>query len=136
MITDPRTLASALYLAVRGADERTAKERVRRFANLLDKRGMTTLLRAVLEKLPGVTAQLDGRETVDVVSARPLQSKALATLLEAAAIDPKKSDLRMTIDPQAVGGAVVRTPNLLFDASIRGRLDRLKAESEKLRAES
>ena len=125
-MTDPRTLASALYLAIRGADERTAKERIRRFVNTLSNRGMATLLRAVLAKLPGVAAQLDGRENVDVASARPLQSKALAALLEAAGIDPEKSDLRMTVDPQTVGGAVVRTPNLLFVASVRGRLERLK----------
>jgi F0F1-type ATP synthase delta subunit len=125
MATDPRALASALYLAVRDSDDRTAEERIRGFAATVAGRGLAPVLGEVLKALPDVAMELDGIERVDVTVARPLAKDALDALLTKAGIDPKQSDVHVAVDPDLVGGATVRTKHRLVNVSIRGKLDQL-----------
>jgi F-type H+-transporting ATPase subunit delta len=89
-----------------------------------------------LDFLPEITARFQELEAddrnvadVEVVSASGLDARQQARL--AAAMQTRlRRDVRLhcTVDPALLGGAVVRSGDLLIDGSLRGKLERLETE--------
>jgi F-type H+-transporting ATPase subunit delta len=86
--------------------------------------------------LPEITARFQELEAehrnvadVEVVSASGLDARQQARL--AAAMQTRlRRDVRLhcSVDPALLGGAVVRSGDLLIDGSLRGKLERLETE--------
>jgi F-type H+-transporting ATPase subunit delta len=89
-----------------------------------------------LDFLPEITARFQELEAedrnvadVEVVSASGLDARQQARL--AAAMQTRlRRDVRLhcSVDPALLGGAVVRSGDLLIDGSLRGKLERLETE--------
>jgi len=89
-----------------------------------------------LDFLPEIAAQFKALEAddqnvadVEIVSATALGDEQKARL--AAALRTRlRRDVRLqcSVDPELIGGAVVRSGDLLIDGSIRGKLERLETE--------
>ena len=73
--------------------------------------------------------EAEGVADVTVTSAAPLDERQQQTLTAALARRLKR-DVRLhcTTDPQLLGGAVVRSGDLVIDGSVRGRLERIAHE--------
>jgi F-type H+-transporting ATPase subunit delta len=92
------------------------------------------LKRGRIEQLPRVAAEFrrldDKRNNVvhaTVTSAAPLEAgevKAIAARLEE--LTGSSVDLETAVDPDLLGGVVVRVGDRLIDGSVRGRLERLR----------
>jgi len=70
-----------------------------------------------------------GLVRADVSSARELNPAQRAALeLELSRLSGKKAKLRFTTDPDLVAGAVARVGSLVYDGSVRGQLDKMRAK--------
>ncbi len=89
-----------------------------------------------LDCLPEISALFDiykdeaeGIADVTVTSAAPLDERQQQALTAALARRLKREvRLHCTIDPELLGGAVVRSGDLVIDGSVRGRLTRIANE--------
>jgi F-type H+-transporting ATPase subunit delta len=89
-----------------------------------------------LDCLPEISALFDGYKDdaegiadVAVTSAAPLDARQQQTLTAALTRRLKREvRLHCTTDPQLLGGAVVRSGDLVIDGSVRGRLERIANE--------
>lgn len=88
------------------------------------------------ELLPGVVREfirlyqsLEGIMPATVTSAVPLDGTEVEALAERlAALTGKRIELREEVDPALLGGIQVRVGDRLIDGSVRGRLERMRAE--------
>ena len=87
------------------------------------------LLPEIAEVYETLRAEVENIADVEVVSAFPLQpaqqerlAKALQKRLRC------EVRLHCAVDPQLIGGAMVRSGDMVIDGSLRARLDRLVAE--------
>ncbi len=94
------------------------------------------LRRGRIEDLPRVAAefqrlddQLNGVTTAHATSAAPLEpSEVSALTARLEQMTGGRVELDVTVDPSLLGGFVVRVGDRLIDASVRGRLERLRTE--------
>ena len=113
---------------VDGMLEDRVPEPIRKLVGLLVQRGR-------IDQLPRVAAEyhrLLNRErgVVDAVatSAAPLSPDETAALQrKVAAMTGRTVDLRVEVDEALIGGLTVRVGDTLYDASVRGRLERLRS---------
>jgi len=131
-----RTLDSPLLAAGRKAEivrdilaRVEIAEKTRRFVSLLMEHNRLGLLSGVIEELPLAWSNKKGVVSYTVASAVPLseaQKKRLAAELERL----EKAPVRLTfrLDASVLAGLSVRKGNLVYDASLKGSLDRLRAQ--------
>ena len=90
--------------------------------------------RGRIDRLPSVAAEYrrmlnEQRGVVDAVarSAMPLSKEETAALeKKVAQLTGRTVDLRVEVDESLIGGITVRVGDTLYDASVRGRLERLR----------
>jgi F-type H+-transporting ATPase subunit delta len=94
---------------------------------LLDQRGRLTLLPAVAMELTRLLDAMRGVVAATVTSAAPLEKDEVAEI--AARIESMTGQtvkLATAVDPSLIGGLTVRVGDRMIDASVRGRLERLR----------
>lgn len=102
-------------------------EPIHKLVGLLVERGR-------IDRLPNVNAEYrrmlnQERGVVEAVAktAMPLSSEETAALQQkVAGMTGRTVDLRVEIDESLIGGITVRVGDTLYDASVRGRLERLR----------
>ena len=119
--------ASRVAAAVRGvAAELALPDLVTRFLGVLATNGRLYALPAVLRAFDAMLAAERGTIAAEVVSARPLsasQLEALEARLKARTGRTIMADV--TVDPEILGGLIVRIGSQQIDSSVRTRLERL-----------
>jgi len=98
-----------------------------RFILLLIENGRFQFFPEMLESLPEFWNELKGVSTYEVTSAVPLtedQKKRLIKKLER--LEKKPIFLKYRKDPSLIGGLSVQKGHVVYDASIKGNLERLK----------
>lgn len=117
----------ALYRATAGQDGRQAAASVDRLVERLAERHELHLAPKVIEAFEDEARRAEGVRRVRVTSAEALSEERRRSLADAFAEAVEGPvDVRWDIDPSLVGGAVVRYDDVLLDASVKGRLERLK----------
>ncbi|TAK02055.1 MAG: F0F1 ATP synthase subunit delta [Chloroflexota bacterium] len=107
--------------------ERRVRPGVLNLARLLAQRGRFEILPAVAAEYNRLLNRRRGIVEAVVTSAQPLnaaETKALQARLEA--MTGSGVDLRSAVDESLIGGLTVRVGDQLLDASLRGRLERLR----------
>lgn len=99
------------------------------FLRLLTENGRLDFLPEIAERFKELVAEDRNVAEVEVVSATALdapQRERLAAALRARL----NREVRLTcaVDPALLGGAVVRSGDMLIDGSLRGKLERLETE--------
>ena len=97
-----------------------------KFLGVLAKNGRKNQLRAVIRAYRRLASEYRGEATAEVVTARPLnddQLAALKTQLRTRA--GRDVNIDATVDPNILGGIVVKLGSQRIDASIRTKLNRL-----------
>ena len=98
-----------------------------RLVDLLVSRGRSASLPGVASEFNRLLLEHRGIVTATVTSAVPLtgdETAAVRTRVEA--IADARVDLQTVVDPALIGGLTIQVRDQLIDASIRGRLERLR----------
>jgi F-type H+-transporting ATPase subunit delta len=95
---------------------------------LLARRGRIDLLAGVAAEYRRLLGRSRGVATATVTAARDLSDDDLDAIRERVqAMTGGEVDLEVRVDPSLIGGVTVRIGDKLIDASVRGRLERLRA---------
>jgi F-type H+-transporting ATPase subunit delta len=121
---DPRAKAQALEDVLGGADEL-----VRNFLLLTVEKNRAGQLREIHREFERLMAAEERRLTVELTTAYELsddEAKQIVGQIERASGRPV--DATRTVDPDLIGGIILQAGSLRVDASVRGRLERLRRE--------
>lgn len=100
-----------------------------RFIMILFENNRIELLLEILDYFPILWNEKKGiftYEVASVVPLKPIQKKRLEKKLEV--LENKRVFLRYTIDPELLGGLVIKKGNIVYDISLKGNLTRMKEE--------
>jgi F-type H+-transporting ATPase subunit b len=91
-------------------------------------RGEEKKMSAIVKHLEKIEAEKEGRILVTMVTANEVAKEIKNKLAAQAAklFSDKKIELRYEVDPEVIGGALFRTDETLYDATIAGKLQTLK----------
>jgi F-type H+-transporting ATPase subunit delta len=121
---DPRARAAALEDVLGEADEL-----VRNFLRLLSEKGRTGQLEEIHRELERLAAGAERRLDVELTTARELSDEDERRILEQIErASGRTVEATRKVDPSLIGGVVLRAGSLRVDASVRGRLERLRNE--------
>ena len=121
---DPRARADALDDVLGDADEL-----VRNFLRLLSAKGRTGQIEEIHRELERLAAADERRLEVELTTARELsgaEERRILKQIEQAS--GRKVEATRSVDPDLIGGVVLQAGSLRVDASVRGRLERLRHE--------
>jgi F-type H+-transporting ATPase subunit delta len=121
---DPRAKAQALEDVLGGADEL-----VRNFLLLAVEKHRGGQLREIHREFERLMAQEERRLTVELTTAHELtddDARQIVGQIEQASGRPV--DATRSVDPELIGGIVLQAGSMRVDASVRGRLERLRRE--------
>ena len=94
---------------------------------LLDERGRLTLLPAIAAELTRLLDATRGIVAATVTSAAALEKDEVAAIGERLeSMTGQTIKLATAVDPSLIGGLTVRVGDRMIDASVRGRLERLR----------
>jgi F-type H+-transporting ATPase subunit delta len=99
------------------------------FLLVVAEKGRAGEIEEIAAEFERLIAREERRLTVELTTARELtdeEAKAIVAQIEKAA--GRKVEATRTVDPDIVGGIVLQAGSHLADASVRGRLERLRQE--------
>jgi F-type H+-transporting ATPase subunit delta len=121
---DPRAKVSALEEILGGADEL-----VRNFLLVLTERGRAGQLEEIQREFERLVAAETGRLDLELTTAVELsdeEAEQIVKRIEEAS--GRQVEAARKVDPELLGGVVLQVGSLRLDASLRGRLDRLRRD--------
>ena len=96
------------------------------FLGVLARNGRKSELRPVIRLFRRLAADHRGETTADVITARPLKDDQIAALKQQLRSRAgREVTIDAQVDPQILGGIVVKLGSQMIDASIRTKLNRL-----------
>jgi F-type H+-transporting ATPase subunit delta len=114
---------------VAAADRAGAGQLAVKFLEVLLKKNRLAFLSAIASAYQALLDHEAGRRRVTVIAARALdqqEQQLLTRRLESAT--GRTVSLEVTVDPSVLGGVVIRSGSLFYDASLKGQLSRLGRE--------
>jgi F-type H+-transporting ATPase subunit delta len=121
---DPKTKADLLEELLGGADAL-----VRNFLRLVAEKGRIGDIEEIGREFERLVAKEERRLNVELTTAYELsdeEAKAILGQIEEAS--GRKVDATRKVDPHLIGGFVLQAGSMRVDASVRGRLNRLRQE--------
>jgi len=121
---DPKTKADLLEELLGGADAL-----VRNFLRLVAEKGRIADIEEIAREFERLVAKEERRLNVELTTAYELsddEAKAILGQIEQAS--GRKVDATRKVDPHLIGGFVLQAGSMRVDASVRGRLNRLRQE--------
>ncbi|MFH1047730.1 MAG: F0F1 ATP synthase subunit delta [Patescibacteria group bacterium] len=123
--------ARALYEVIRGMKDKEAEQAIVKFVADMKSRGLLALLPEILKALPTTIKMVDGIEDVVIESAHDLDDATVAGAVKALGKKQSEVEVRQIINPEIIGGIKVRGRDTVLDASLRGRIQKLREEFAK-----
>jgi F-type H+-transporting ATPase subunit delta len=121
---DPRARAAALDDVLGDADEL-----LRNFLRLLSAKGRSGQIEEIHKEFERLAAAEERRLEVELTTARELSGEEEREILEQIErASGRKVEATRKVDPDLIGGLVLQAGSLRVDASVRGRLERLRHE--------
>lgn len=103
-------------------------EQGKNLIRLLAENRRLPLLSAIAERYGELRAEAEKTVNARLISAQPTSEEARNKVAEALSKRlNRKVTLTTEMDPQLLGGAIIRAGDLVIDGSVRGRLERLAA---------
>jgi F-type H+-transporting ATPase subunit delta len=121
---DPAGKAEVLEAISAGADKL-----VRNFVRVVAEKGRAGELAEMNREFEALFAQEQNRLAVDLTTAYDLsddEARSIVTAIEEAS--GRSVEATRTVDPDLIGGIVLKVGSFLADGSVRGRLERLRRE--------
>jgi F-type H+-transporting ATPase subunit delta len=129
LASNPRWSAAGLVDFITGIAGDRLDAAMRNFVAVLAENRRLLLLPEIAAHYQALRAQIENTVDVEVVSAVALDAAQAEQLRQA--LDTRlKRRVRMQhrVDPTLLGGALIRAGDLVIDASLKGRLERLGTE--------
>jgi F-type H+-transporting ATPase subunit delta len=121
---EPAAKVDVLGQVAAGADELVVN-----FVRLVAGKGRAAELPRIEEELQALVDAAEGRVAVELTTAYELpEDEAAAIVGKIEKASGRTVDATRTVDPNLIGGIVLRAGSLRVDASVRGRLERLRRE--------
>jgi F-type H+-transporting ATPase subunit delta len=121
---DPRARASALEDVLSGGEEL-----LRNFLLVLADKGRTGSLEEIAREFERLIAEHEGVIHAELTTAVELSDQeAQALLRQIQEASGRKVEATRTVDPGLIGGIVLQVGSHRLDASVRGRLERLRRD--------
>ncbi|HEX9416390.1 MAG TPA: ATP synthase F1 subunit delta [Gaiellaceae bacterium] len=121
---DPRAKVSALEEILGGADEL-----LRNFLLLLTERGRASELEEIQREFDRLVAAAAGQLTLELTTAVELSDKEAKGIVEQIEqASGRTVEASRKVDPDLLGGVVLQVGSLRLDASLRGRLERMRRD--------
>jgi F-type H+-transporting ATPase subunit delta len=121
---DRRAKAAALGQLLGGAEEL-----VRSFLLLLVEKGRAGEIEEIAREFERLAAKQEGILDVELTTAVELSDDEAGQVIEQIEkASGRKVEAMRSVDPDLIGGIVLQAGSLRLDASVRGRLDRLRHE--------
>jgi F-type H+-transporting ATPase subunit delta len=121
---DPRAKVQALEDVLGGADEL-----LRNFVLLAVEKNRGGQIREIHREFERLTAQEERRLTVELTTAYELPDDEAAQIIrQIEEASGRPVDATRSVDPDLIGGVVLQAGSMRVDASVRGRLERLRRE--------
>ena len=121
---DPRARAAALEDLLSGGEEL-----LRNFLLLLVDKGRTGQLEEISREFERLVAEHEGIVHAELTTAIDLSDDEARDLLgQIEKASGRKVEATRRVDPALIGGIVLQVGSLRLDASVRGRLERLRRE--------
>ena len=121
---DPRAKTEALSAVLVDADEL-----VRNFLLLVAEKGRTNQLREIVREFDALVAREEGVIDVELTTAVELsEDDAKKILAQIEQVSGRKLRATRDVDPELIGGFVLRAGSHRADASVRGRLEGLRRQ--------
>jgi F-type H+-transporting ATPase subunit delta len=119
---DPRTRAAALEDVLSGGDEL-----LRNFLLVLADKGRIGALEEIAEEFERLVSEEEGVLTAELTTAVELSDEDERRLLkQIEEASGRKVEATRQVDPDLIGGIVLQVGSHRLDASVRGRLERLR----------
>jgi F-type H+-transporting ATPase subunit delta len=123
-VLDPKEKAAALDSILGGVDEL-----VRNFLLLVAEKNRTAQIEEIAHEFDRLVAAEERRLEVELTTAFELsdkEAKSIVTQIEKAS--GREVDATRSVDPDLIGGLILQAGSMRVDASVRGRLNRLRHE--------
>lgn len=121
---DPRARAAALQDLLEGGDEL-----LRNFLLLLADKGRSGQLEEIAREFERLVAEEEGVVRAELTTAVELSDEEAQQLLkQVEQASGRKVEATRDVDPDLIGGIVLQVGSHRLDASVRGRLERLRRE--------
>ena len=121
---DPRAKAAAMEAITGGVHEI-----VRNFLKLLAEKGRIAEIDEIERELERLVAREQGQISVELTTAQELSDEEARQIVDQIArASGRRVDATRKVDPGLIGGIVLQAGSFRIDASVRGRLNRLRQE--------
>jgi F-type H+-transporting ATPase subunit delta len=121
---DAASKAAVLEAAVESPDEI-----VTNFLRLVAEKGRAGSIEGIRAALDEIVARAEGQLTVTLTTAYELSEKEAEDIVgRIAQASGRRVEAVRKVDPDLIGGIVLQAGSLRADASVRGRLDRMRLE--------
>lgn len=119
---DPSAKAAVLEELSEGADEL-----VRNFLRLIASKGRAGQLAGIRDELQSLVDLAQGRLTVELTTAFELsEHEAAAIVAQIEGASGRTVEASRRVDPALIGGMILQAGSFRVDASVRGRIERLR----------
>ncbi|TML90261.1 MAG: ATP synthase F1 subunit delta [Actinobacteria bacterium] len=106
-----------------------AEELLRNFLRLAAEKGRIGEIEDIAREFERLMAKAERRLTVELTTALELSDEEAASIVEQIEqASGRKVEATRSVDPDLIGGIVLQAGSLRVDASVRGRLQRLRHE--------
>jgi F-type H+-transporting ATPase subunit delta len=121
---DPPQKAAALDAILEGADEF-----LRNFVRVVSEKGRATQLGEIAREYEALVAAEEHILSVELTTAYELSDDDAAAILDQIEqASGRRVEAVRTVDPDLIGGLVLKAGSLEADSSVRGRLERLRKD--------
>jgi F-type H+-transporting ATPase subunit delta len=121
---DPPEKADALAAILKDADEL-----LRSFVRLVAVKGRAPMLEEIAREYDALVAAEERILNVELTTAFELSDDEAGSIVEQIEqASGRRVEANRTVDPDLIGGVVLKVGTLEVDSSVRGRLDRLRRE--------
>ena len=121
---DSRVKGDVLARVAKGADDRVVN-----FVRLIAEKGRAAELAEIADELDALVAAQERILDVELITAHELSEQEFGRILgRIEAASGRKVQASRSVDPELIGGLVLQAGSMRLDASVRGRLERLRHE--------
>jgi F-type H+-transporting ATPase subunit delta len=121
---DPQTKATALDAVLEGADEL-----IRNFVRVVTRKGRAAQLDEIAREYEALVAAEEQILSVELTTAYELSDDEASSIVkQIEEASGQRVEAARTVDPDLIGGLVLKAGSLEVDSSVRGRLDRLRRD--------
>lgn len=119
---DAKKFAQAFVEAADGQGVKEVEKIAAQFVSYLAKNRLLIHWREIVRRIDGVWREKYGVANVSVKSAHSLSEKSRRALEKLA----QGAEISETVDPELIGGAIIRVDDRIIDGSVLGALNNLK----------